>query len=78
MNKDKLDAELDEIVSLYESGGGFGAPEAEREHERKFQLLMHRQNLRVKKFNTKLTAANITLTALNVGILIYQVFIKTT
>lgn len=71
-----LDAELDKLTSFYESGSGYGSPEGELEHQRKFQLLMHRQNLQVKKFNSRLTAANIILTLANISILIYQVFFK--
>lgn len=71
-----LDAELDKLASFYESGSGYGSPEGEIEHQRKFQLLMHRQNLRVKRFNSKVTAFNVVLTAVNIGILIYQVFFK--
>ena len=71
-----IDAELDKLATLYETGGGYGAPEGELEHQRKFELLLHRQNLRVKRFNTWITVVNVTLTALNVGILVYQVFFK--
>jgi len=71
-----LDAELDKLASFYESGAGYGSPEGELEHQRKFQLLMHRQNIRVKRFNSWLTFANIVLTLANVSILIYQVFFR--
>jgi hypothetical protein len=71
-----LDAELNKLVSFYESGAGYGSPEGELEHQRKFQLLMHRQNLRVKQFNSKLTLANIVLTVVNISIIVYQVFFK--
>jgi len=71
-----LDSELNKLATFYESGAGYGSPEGELEHQRKFQLLMHRQNLKVKQFNSKLTFANIFLTSVNIGILIYQVFFK--
>jgi hypothetical protein len=76
LNSKDLDAELDKLATFYESGAGYGTPEGELEHQRKFQLLMHRQNLRVKSFNSKLTFANILLILANVSILVYQVFFK--
>jgi hypothetical protein len=76
LNAKDLDAELNKLATLYESGGGYGSPEGELEHQRKFQLLMHRQNLQVKKFASRVTVFNVALTALNIGVLIYQVFFK--
>jgi len=69
-----LDSELDKLATFYESGAGYGSPEGELEHQRKFQLLIHRQNLKEKQFNSKLTLANIALTSVNIGIIVYQVF----
>ncbi len=39
-----IDKELDNLIPLNESGNGFGCPEAAAEHDRKIQLLMHRQS----------------------------------
>lgn len=77
MNKKKdIEQELDHLVSIYENGGGFGDPDAKAEHERKIQLLMHKQIQSVSKRNNQITIANIVIAALNVGVLIYQVLFK--
>ena len=76
LNSKDLDTELNKLATVYESGSGYGSPEGELEHQRKFQLLMHRQNLRLKSLNTKLTLANIILTLANVAIFTYQIFFK--
>ena len=71
-----IDKQLDELVSINESGGGFGCPEAAAEHGRKIQLLMHRQMQQVNKSNSYMSVANVVIAIINVGILIYQVFYK--
>lgn len=68
-----LDAELDKHASVYSSGGGYGSPEGELDHQIKFQLLMHRQNLRINKLYIILTGVNIILTLANV---IYPIFFR--
>jgi hypothetical protein len=35
-----IDKELEHLMSFTENGGGFGAPEAEKEHDRKIQFLL--------------------------------------
>ncbi|MBT6046127.1 MAG: hypothetical protein HOG49_04820 [Candidatus Scalindua sp.] len=77
MSKRKnIEKELEKFVSVYESGGGFGDPEAKAEHERKFQLLMHKQLTVVNNRNSNITIINVLIAFVNIGILIYQVFFK--
>ena len=77
MGKSKsIEKELEELASFYENGGGFGDPDAKEEHERKFQLLMHKQNQVISKRNSQMAIANVIIAIVNVGILIYQVFFK--
>ena len=70
----KIEAELDELVSVHEQGGGFGDPDAVKEHERKIDLLKHKQIQEVSKSNNRIAVFNIAIALVNVGILIYQVF----
>ncbi len=75
MSKSKsFEQELEELVSIHENGGGFGDPDAKAEHERKIQLLMHKQLQAVNKRNSNMVIANVIIAIINVGILIYQVF----
>ena len=77
MGKDKLiDQELDELTSIYERGGGFGSPEGERELERRIDLLKHRQIQAISKKNSRIAILNVLLVAINIGILLFQVFFK--
>ena len=47
----KLEKELDELMQCIGSGGGFGAPEAERDYERQIEHLKfkisHRDNIKI-------------------------------
>ena len=71
-----IEQELEELVSFHENGGGFGDPDAKYEHERKIQLLMHKQLQAVNKRNSNMAIANVLIAIVNVGILVYQVFFK--
>lgn len=71
-----IEQELEELVSVHENGGGFGDPDAKAEHERKFQLLMHKQIQVANKRNSQMALANVAIMVVNIGILIYQVFFK--
>ncbi len=56
MSKRKnIEQEIEELVSIHENGGGFGAPDAKTEHERKIQFLMHKQIQAVNKRNSHMT-----------------------
>jgi hypothetical protein len=74
--KKLLQKELEDLVHFGENGVGFGAPEAEKSHERKIELLKHKQLLEVEKSNSRLTLINTIVAVLNIGVLIYQVFFK--
>jgi len=69
-----IEKELEELVSIYENGGGFGDPDAKAEHERKMDLLKHIQIQTVNKNNNRIAIFNIVIAIVNVSILIYQVF----
>lgn len=71
-----IEKELDELVNIHEHGGGFGAPEAKEEHERKIDLLKHKQILAVNKSNSRMGIFNVLIALINVGVLIYQVFFR--
>ena len=75
-NLKNIEKELEELVSIHENGGGFGDPDAKAEHERKIQLLMHKQIQAVSERNSMMAIANTIIAIVNVGILIYQVFYK--
>lgn len=70
----KIGNELEELVSLHERGGGFGDPDAVKEHERKIDLLKHKQIQEVSKSNNRIAIFNMIIAIVNVAILIYQVF----
>ena len=69
-----IQKELEELVSVYENGGGFGDPDAKAEHERKIDLLKHQQIQEVSKSINRIALFNIVIAILNVSILVYQVF----
>ena len=73
-NSQKIESELAELVSIHENGGGFGDPDAKAEHERKIDLLKHKQIQEVSKSNNRIAAFNIVIAIVNVAIFIYQVF----
>lgn len=75
-NKD-LDQELDELIHFEERGGGFGAPEALRSHERKIDAIKHQQLLELEKKNTTLSWINTIAAIFNIGLVAYQVFFVT-
>jgi|GEM_PF-924830 hypothetical protein len=70
----EIENELEELVSFHESGGGFGDPDAKAEHERKIDLLKHKQIQEVSKSNNRIASFNIVIAVINVAILIYQIF----
>ena len=70
-----IDQQLEELTTVFERGYGMD-PEAERELQRKIDLLKHRQIQAVSRRNSQVAIFNALLTALNIGILIYQVFFK--
>lgn len=77
MSFDKsIDKELDDLTSVYQRGDGFGIPEAERELERRIDFLKHKQAHALNKKNNRIAALNLMLTALNIAILIYQIFFR--
>ena len=74
--KKKIDInqELEKLASVYEAGGGFGDPDAKAEHDKKFQLLMHQQNLEINKKNFITSIIVAIAHIINVGVFVYQVF----
>lgn len=64
----KLEKELDELMQVIGSGGGFGAPEAERDYERQIEHLRfkisRRDNIKIAAMSAvigSISAALITL-----------------
>ncbi|WJV64997.1 hypothetical protein PCO86_11635 [Pectobacteriaceae bacterium CE70] len=45
MNKKAIEKELEKLTTYHEQGGGFGDPDAQKEHELKIELLKHQQKL---------------------------------
>ncbi|WP_170158981.1 hypothetical protein [Brenneria alni] len=45
MNKKEIAEQLEKLTNYHEQGGGFGDPDAQREHELKIELLKHQQKL---------------------------------
>ena len=72
----EIEKKLDDLVTIHENGGGFGDSDAKEEHERKIQLLKHKQLLLISQKNNTIAVLNIIGVFLNIGILIYQVFFK--
>lgn len=71
---DAIEKELETLVSIHESGGGFGDPDAIAEHERKIDLLKHKQIQAINKSNNRIAIFNIVIAIVNVAILVYQGF----
>lgn len=69
-----IEKELERLTTIHENGGGFGDPDAKAEHERKIDLLKHKQLHAVSKNNNRIAIFNIIIAIINIGILIYQVF----
>ena len=72
--KKNINQELEKLASIYESGGGYGDPDAKAEHDRKFQLLMHQQNLEINKRNIFISMMCAVATIVNIAVFVYQVF----
>jgi len=71
----KIDEELDRIVYASETGGGLGGgAEQDRELTKRVHVLMHRQNLAVKKQDTYIAAFNVVLAFANIALVVYQIF----
>lgn len=75
IKSNKIEQELENLINSTE-GDGFGDPDAEKQHQRKIDLLKHKQILDVKKQNQNMTVLNVIIALLNLGIFIYQVFYK--
>ncbi len=72
-----IEKEIDDIVYASDKGIGFGGGiEQERELNKRIQVLMHRQNLEVKRKDTYIAAFNVVLAFVNIALLTYQVFFK--
>jgi hypothetical protein len=70
-----IDNELDEIIYASERGVGFGGGvDQEREMNKRIQVLMHRQNLEIKKKDTYIAVFNVVLAFINIALVVYQVF----
>ncbi len=70
-----IDEELNEIVYASDRGVGFGGGiEQERELNKRVQVLMHRQNLEIKKKDTYIATFNVILAFFNIALLVYQIF----
>lgn len=70
-----IDEEIDQIVYASDRGSGFGGGiEQERELNKRVQVLVHRQNLSVKKKDTYIAAFNVVLAFANIGPLACQIF----
>ena len=74
--KKSINDELQRMAKVYECGGGFGDPEAKEEHDRKFQLLMHQQNLEISNKNFIISIICAVTTIINVAVFIFQVFLR--
>jgi hypothetical protein len=59
MNKKEITKELEKLTSYHEQGGGFGDPDAQREHELKIELLKHKQKLLESKKSNYIAIASL-------------------
>ena len=71
-----IEKELKQMASVYEAGAGFGDPDAKEEHDKKFQLLMHKQNIQISNKNFIVSIICAIATIINVAVFIFQVFWK--
>ncbi|RPI75019.1 MAG: hypothetical protein EHM45_16075 [Desulfobacteraceae bacterium] len=76
MKKNQIEVELQRLASVYENGAGFGDPDAKEEHERKFQLLLHKQVQELNKKNNKIAIFNVVIAIVNIIILAIQILFK--
>ena len=77
MSDDKsIDKELDELSTIYQRGGGIGEPGLEQEIGRRIDVLKHKQIQAATKANNRVALLNLLLTAINIGVLIYQIFFR--
>lgn len=47
--EDQINQEIEDLINIYGRGGGFGDPDAQKEHEWKIKQLQHKQSLIVAK-----------------------------
>jgi hypothetical protein len=77
MPKNKsIDEELDELSTIYQRGGGIGEPGLEQEIGRRLDVLKHKQIQAATKANNRIALLNLLLTAINIGVLVYQIFFR--
>ena len=77
MPKNKsIDEELDELSTIYQRGGGIGEPGLEQEIGRRLDVLKHKQIQAATKANNRIALLNLLLTAVNIGVLVYQIFFR--
>ena len=75
-DKKTIDQELEELSTIYQRGGGIGEPGLEQEIGRRIDVLKHKQIQAATKANNRVALLNVLLTAINVGVLIYQIFFR--
>ncbi len=73
-----IEQKLEKLILVGEDGSGFGDPDAEKAHDRKIQLLMHKQIQEINKKNNLVSIISVIVAIVSVSILIYQEFIKIT
>ena len=71
-----IDEELEELTTIYKRGGGIGEPGLEHEIGRRIDLLKHKQTQILNRRNNRIAALNLLLTAINIAVLIYQLFFR--
>lgn len=69
-----IEEELEDLTTIYKRGGGIGEPGLEQEIGRRIDFLKHKQAHDLNRKSNRIAALNIILTAINIAILIYQLF----
>lgn len=76
-SKDKsIDEKFDQLSTIYQRGGGIGEPGLEQEIERRIDVLKHKHINSASQVNNRIALLNLMLTAINITILIYQIFFR--
>lgn len=72
--KKSIDEELEDLTTIYQRGGGIGEPDLKEEIGRRIDFLKHKQAHDLNKKSNRVALLNVLLTAINIAILIYQLF----
>ncbi|KHT23410.1 hypothetical protein [Pectobacterium carotovorum] len=72
MNKKEIAEEIEKLTNYHKLGGGFGDPDAQREHELKIELLKHKQQMIESKKSNYIAIASLIIAIISLLISLFN------